>query len=68
MEIQKTLGQLQQSVTQLTEQSKRHGEKLDRISHIIFAAGVVGALLLAVGSFILNKIWNVLIAALTAAG
>jgi len=53
-ELQKSVSQLTQAVETLTEQSKDHGMKLDRLSHISYAAGVVLALLLAVGGWTLK--------------
>jgi hypothetical protein len=40
-EIQKTVGQLTQAVNTLTDQQKSVSEKLDKISHKIYAAIVV---------------------------
>lgn len=67
LEMQKTLGQLTQAVTTLSEKSKDSGDKLDRISHKVFAAevvvGIVGSLLLLLGYGLFNlfsKIWDVL--------
>jgi hypothetical protein len=64
LEMQKTLGQLTQAVTTLTEESKKSSTKLDDISHKVYAAQVtvkvVGALLGAIGSaaiFLFYKIW-----------
>jgi len=49
MEMQKTIGQLTQAVTTLTDQQKSQATKLDKISHQVYAALVVilliGALL-----------------------
>jgi hypothetical protein len=40
-EINRTTGELSKSVETLTDQVKKHDEKLDRISHRIYAAVVV---------------------------
>lgn len=68
MEMQKTLGQLTQAITTLTEESKKRGEVLDRISHKVYAAQVVlwiaGGLLTALGGvavFFLNRIWDTIL-------
>ncbi len=68
MEMQKSIGQLTQAVTTLTEESKRRGETLDRISHKVYAAQVVvviaGAILASLGgvvTFLLSKIWVAII-------
>lgn len=53
-ELQKNVGQLTEAVKHLDEHSKDNGKKLDRMSHIIYAAGVVLALLLAVGGWTLK--------------
>jgi hypothetical protein len=42
--------------------------KIDGISHKIYAAWAVLIVLIAVGGFALNKIWEPLVAALKAAG
>ncbi len=60
MEMQKTLGQLTQAVTTLTEESKKSSTKLDQISHKIYAAEVVGGLLVLIigGALLLfSRIW-----------
>jgi hypothetical protein len=67
-QIQHTLGGLREAVDGLKTSSRTHGEKLERINKIIFAAGVVLIIVLSVGGFILNKIWDALIAALVTAG
>jgi hypothetical protein len=64
MEVQKTLGQLTQSVTILTDESKKQGDKIDKISHQVFAAKVIlsivgGALLLFSG--LIGKLWDIVI-------
>jgi len=38
MEMQKSLGELSAQVKALTEQSKNNSEKIDKISHHIYAA------------------------------
>ena len=58
MQVQQTLGELKAMTKHLTEESTRHGAKLDRISHIIFAAGAVLAVLMSIGGFLLDKLWD----------
>jgi len=58
MQMQHSLGELKSDVSHLKTASERHGEKLGRIEKILFASGVVLALLLSVGGFFLNKIWD----------
>ena len=60
------LGKLTEAVETLKSESKEHGKKLDRLSHIIYSAGVVGTVLLAIGVWLLNKIADVVIAKLNA--
>jgi len=59
MEMQKVLGQLTQAVTTLTEESKKNSTKLDEISHKIYAAEVVGGLLVLIGGGSLWLIWKI---------
>lgn len=59
MEMQKSLGQLTQAVTTLTEESKKSSIKLDEISHKIYAAEVVGGLLVLIGGGALWLIWKI---------
>ena len=66
MQMQSTLGELKAAVQHLTGELKTQARTLNRISHVIFAAGVVIAIVLSIGGFFLNKIWDVLIAALKA--
>jgi hypothetical protein len=68
MEIQKSIGQLTQAVTALTEESKKRGETLDHISHKVYAAQVIlviiGVILTSLGgvvTFFISKFWNVII-------
>ena len=67
MQMQSALGELKATVAHLKTASDKQSAKLDRISHIIFAAGVVSTLLLAVAGFFLNKIWDGLVILLKAA-
>lgn len=58
MQMQHSMGELKANVDHLKDASGEHDKKLDRISHIIFASGVVLVIILAVGGFFLNKIWD----------
>lgn len=58
MEIQKSMGQLTQAVTTLTEQSKDQREKLDSISHRVYAAAAVLTVLGAILYFFLDRMWG----------
>jgi hypothetical protein len=66
MQMQQTMGELKATVAHLTSASDQQGQKLDRISHRMYAAGVVLAILLAVGGFLLNKVWDGVFALLSA--
>jgi hypothetical protein len=68
MQMQQSIGELKAEVKHLTTASEKHGTKLDRISHVIFAAGVVLTIFLAVSGFFLNKIWDALLALMKASG
>jgi hypothetical protein len=65
MQMQQSLGELKATVGHLKSASDKQSTKLDRISHIIFAAGVVLAIILGIGGFLLNKIWDGVFAILT---
>jgi hypothetical protein len=65
IEIQKSIGQLTQAVTTLTEESRASRVKLDEISHKVYAAQVtikvVGGLLVVIGGwaiYMFSKIWT----------
>ena len=58
MQMQQSIGELKANVDHLTRASDKQSGKLDRISHVIFAAGVVLAIVLSVGGFFMNKIWD----------
>jgi hypothetical protein len=55
MHLQEAVGQLREAVGTLKEQSKQHGEKLDKISHTIYAASAVLVVLGSIVGFLLNK-------------
>ena len=65
MELQKSVGQLTEAVnttrSSLDKQGEHLGkieEKISGITHKLYAAGVVLAIGLAVGGFLLNKSWD----------
>jgi hypothetical protein len=58
MQMQQSVGELKATVGHLTTASDRQATKLDSISHRIYAAGVVLAVLLSIGGFFMNKIWD----------
>lgn len=59
LEMQKTLGQLTQAVITLTEESKKSSATLNKISHKIYAAEVVGSLLVLISGGALWLIWKI---------
>ncbi len=68
MEMQVSIGQLTQAVNTLTTQSKEQKDKLDSISHRIYAGTAVLGILIAILLFVLNKIpWKAALAFLNSA-
>jgi hypothetical protein len=78
MQLQNSIGKMESSFGHLKESPEsnfkrlqdstdKQSAKVDRLSHIIYAAAAVLALLVAVGSFLVNKAWDPLIAVLTKA-
>jgi hypothetical protein len=61
MQMQQSLGELKSDVRHLKESVDGHGKKLDRISHIIFAASVVATIFIAIGGFAISKLVDVLL-------
>jgi len=55
LELQKSVGQLQEAVGTLKEQGKQHAENLDKISLRIYAATAVLIVLGTIIGFLLNK-------------
>jgi hypothetical protein len=64
MGMQRTLGKIEQAVDTLTTDARETSKKVNRLSHIIYAAGVVGAIALAIFIFMANKLADALIATL----
>src|ERR1051326_8044406 len=71
-ELQKSTGQLIEAVNSLKTSIERQHDKIDHIeeklsgvTHKIYAAGVVLALALGLGGFIVNKAWDLMIRQLT---
>ncbi len=61
MQMQHAVGELKATVEHLKATSDKQSSKLDRISHQIFAAGAVLAVVLAAVGFFMNKIWDGLV-------
>ena len=64
MQMQRTLGQVEQAIKTLSDDFKEERKKLNRLSHIIYAAGVVGTIGLAILVYSANKLADVFIASL----
>jgi len=71
MELQKSTGHLTEAVAGLrrsvdSQADRLQGieDKLSGVTHKLYAAGVVLALLLAIGGFIVNKAWDFMAARL----
>jgi hypothetical protein len=64
MELQKSMGQLTEAVSGIRSDIKDHGEKLDRFEKILYAASAIGLGLVVVGGFLINKLWDPVVAAL----
>jgi hypothetical protein len=61
LEMQKNLGQLTQAVTTLMEESKKNGEKLNKISHKIYAAEAILAIVGGVLIYFIHKALDVIV-------
>jgi hypothetical protein len=68
LQIQNTLGGLREAVDSLKTASHVHTAKLENINKVIFSAGIVLVVVLSVAGFFLNKIWDILVAALRGVG
>jgi hypothetical protein len=55
LELQRTVGQLNEAVGTLKEHSKQQSEKLDRLNLRIYAASAVLVVLGSILGFLLNK-------------
>jgi hypothetical protein len=55
LELQKSVGQLQEAVSTLKDQAKQHSDKLEKISLRIYAATAVLVVLGSIIGFLLNK-------------
>jgi hypothetical protein len=58
MQMQKSIGELTSSVAHLETTSADQSTKIDKISHRMYAAGVVITVLMGLGGFFLSKIWD----------
>lgn len=62
MEMQKSVGRLSQAVETLTEESKKNTEKIDKISHEVYAAKwivcIVGGIIASAASAVAYILWE----------
>lgn len=68
MELQKTMGGLSEAVNGLKDRTEKQGEKLDKISHRIYAAGVVITVAVPILAFLANWLAPIILAALRGTG
>jgi hypothetical protein len=61
LEMQKTLGQLTQAVTTLTEKSKENNDTLNKISHKIYAAEAILVIVGGVLIYFIHKALDVIV-------
>lgn len=68
MEIQKSIGQLTEAVKNLDSSIRQQGddvrelkEKMSGVTHKLYAAGVLLAIALAIGGFIVDKAWDLVV-------
>ena len=66
--IQNQLGKLTQAVETLTKESTEARKKVDKLSHIVYAAGVVATIFTALAGFVASKIADAVIATLKTSG
>ncbi len=64
MEIQKSVGKIEASIEALRAETKEHGDKLDKFEKILYATSIVGGIVLVIGGFLINKLWDPLMTAL----
>lgn len=67
MEVQNTLGKVEQAVNDLSTRFEKQEKKLDSVSHKVYAAQVIGAIILAlssIGLIFLSKIWDAIVSLL----
>ena len=64
LENQRTLGAVETAVDNLQSTVGEHSKKIDRISHIVYAAAAVLIVISGIATFVLDKIWDQLVALL----
>lgn len=68
MQMQQAIGEMKATMAHLKTSSDNQSKKLDRVSHIIFAAGVVLTIAIGIGGFVMNKVWDGVVTMVTTAG
>lgn len=58
MEMQKCIGQMDEKINGLRADVKAQGEKLATAEKVFYAVSVVMGIALAIGAFLLNKLWD----------
>lgn len=73
MELQRSTGELSAAIRSTTDAIEKLDAKVDRledklsgVTHKIYAAGVVLAILVAVGAFVVDKAWDLMATQITA--
>ncbi len=64
LDLKGSVGELKEAIRTLQKDSEKQGNKLSTISHQIYASGVVLFIILAVGGFLIDKLWGPLMKAL----
>ncbi len=58
MELQKAVGQLSARIEELIKKTDRQGDKLNSISHQIYAAWAILIVFGVIGGFLINHLWD----------
>jgi hypothetical protein len=58
LDVKGALGEIKEAVRTLQKTSDNPGDKLDSISHQIYAAWAVLVVIIVVGGFLLDKFWG----------
>jgi hypothetical protein len=64
LDLKGSVGELKEAIRTLQKDSEKQGDKLNTVSHQIYAAGAVLVIVIAIASFLLDKLWGPLMKAL----
>ncbi len=64
LDLKGSVGELKEAIRTLQKDSEKQGDKLSTVSHQIYAAGAVLVIVIAIASFLLDKLWGPLMKAL----